>query len=121
GDITISPEFDQIEENGDNTVAGLVFDTDFSGRPEMFAFNANGASVMHGSANNTSIRPRLEIRRGWDSSFGGGGTHWGNDYDTMFIGQPTAFGTNLQYRKHVFPITFSGRPRGAATEDFNLD
>src|SRR5690606_31991543 len=46
GDITTN-EFDQVENIKDDTVAGLVFDTDFSGRPEMFAINVGNPTVMH--------------------------------------------------------------------------
>lgn len=121
GDITASPEFDQVENNNDNTVAGLVFDTDYSGRPEMFAFNAAGESVIHDSADNTQVFPTREVRRGLVNSLGSGYTHRGNDMDPIQTGQPFAIGTNLEHRKNVFPITFNGRPRAATTEDFNLD
>lgn len=120
GDITTA-EVDQIVENNDDTVAGLVFDTDMSGRVEMFAINSRDTSVMHGSADNTIISGGLEIRRGLNGGFALGGTYAGNDYEQLFFGQPSPFAVNLTYRNHVYPIEFTGRPRGAATEDFNLD
>jgi len=121
GDITDAPEFDQIEENDDDTVAGLVFDTDYSGYPEIVAFNAAKPTVIHNSADNTRVSPFNEVRRGFMKNFGTGDTFSGNDMYQVLSGQPTNIGTNLQHRKHIFELPFTGRPRAAITEDFNLD
>ncbi len=119
GDITASPEFDQIENIKDDTVAGLVFDTDYSAVPEMMVFNAGDASIMHGSDDSRNTQ---EVRRGMLGNFNAPSSQLtGNDMEEVITGRPFAYNTNTRYRVNLVNQQAFGRPRAAVTEDFNLD
>lgn len=118
-DITNVPERDQLSLLKDSTVAGLVFDSDYSGFPEIFAVNAGENSVMHGSENGVFIR---EVRRGMINDVGHPNLElWGWDYQNIQSGPGAAMRNDISYRTASYPLNNFGRARAAVTEDFNLD
>lgn len=119
GDISASPEVNQLTVTKDDTVAGLVFDTDYSGRTEMLTFNITDDNLLHGSNSGLLIE---EVRRAGNSSF----NHPNSglravDYTPIQFGPPQQYRTDIAYRAFTYDIPTYGRPRGAATADFNLD
>ena len=114
------PEFDQVENFWDFTVAGLVFDTDYSAWPEMIVFNAGDPARMHTSQDNLIVE---EVRRGMINGLGesNGFFYRGPDHETLFPGRPRTYRQDLRHRTNIVELPVFGRPRGAVTEDFNLD
>lgn len=113
GDITVN-ENDTKSTLNDNTQFGLVFDSDFTGWNEIFAFNGSGGHIMH--TNREYATRNTEFSRGRGVGFVSSNLFAAIDYVLSTSHQGSRRPADLQ-----LPNGQIGRPRGATTQDFNLD
>lgn len=106
-------ETDYKDANNDQTMFGLIIDTDFTGWNELISLNSSGAN--HVMYTNRNYGGRL-------AEFSRGRTAFLADYSWFVsIDYQTGIGHPSDIRPETVNLERQGRTRGGVTEDFNLD
>ncbi|MBX7246270.1 MAG: FG-GAP-like repeat-containing protein [Candidatus Sumerlaeaceae bacterium] len=110
----ISPETNFKQVNTDQTMAGVIFDNDYSGYNEVFTFNSSGPEQnIYTNRSYGQAQYYPEFNRGRSAFF---------PASDLFNGVDTVLGgAGLGLRDDRITLARLGRTRSAVSADFNLD